>query len=139
MGSSDEMPDEQHGAAALGHLARAVSRVVDEILASEQPTAVGIDDLRLLVSTAIRLYGGISSLLAEDVDPLDGDVTQADTMAMACALLKSHQLSPLDLSVWFAEKHGVAEADRKPMPDDNRSRMPSARLEHPVGVIFDES
>jgi hypothetical protein len=43
----------------------------------------------------------VSSLVPEDVDPLDGDVTQVEAMAMVDALLKSQHLGPHDLSGWL--------------------------------------
>jgi hypothetical protein len=48
--SSDELPHARRTAAVLGHLTRAVSHLVDEILASEQPAVVVVNDLRLLVA-----------------------------------------------------------------------------------------
>ncbi|WP_236787764.1 hypothetical protein [Amycolatopsis sp. GM8] len=139
MESFDEPPNTGHAAAALGHLTRALSHLVDEVLASEQPAVVEVGDLRLLVSTAIRLYGGVSSVVRKDVDPLDGDVTQAEALAMAGALLKSQRLGPRDLSGWLAEHNGLHEA----LPDEarraRRPRVGVAWLEHPVAAIFEDS
>lgn len=139
MESFDEPSPPGHAAAAFGHLTRALSHLVDELLASEPPAVVEVGDLRLLISTAIRLYGGVGSLVREDVDPLDGDVTQAEALAMAGALLKSQRLGPRDLSGWLAESNGRHDA----LPDEaHRARRPRvgvAWLEHPVGAILDES
>lgn len=62
MGSTDRAAVEP-AVAALGRLSCEVSDVVDEILATYQPTVVAVDDLRLLFSTAVRLYAGISSVV----------------------------------------------------------------------------
>jgi hypothetical protein len=140
--SSDELSHAEQGATALGHLTRAVSHLVDEILAGEQLQVVDGEDLQLLVSTAIRLYGGVISLVPDDVDPLDGDVTQAEAMALASALLKSLRLDPHDLSAWLAENNGRHDPGRILVGDGPRTRCPGvsmAWLEHSVATVFDES
>lgn len=143
MESFDEPPSTGHAAAAFGHLTRALSHLVDEVLASEPPAVVEVGDLRLLISTAIRLYGGVGSLVREDVDPLDGDVTQTEALAMAGALLKSQRLGPRDLSGWLAEHDGPHDGPREALPGEarrpRRPRVGVAWLEHPVAAIFDES
>jgi hypothetical protein len=86
----------------LGRLSREVSTTVDRILAGQVPAVLAVEDLRRLFSSAIRLYAGVSAVVAEEVDPLDGDVTPTDAVVAACALLKSHDLNPFDLSLWFS-------------------------------------
>jgi hypothetical protein len=105
MGSPDKAPAAEPAVAALerlprqlGRLSHDVSQVVDEILSTDQLTNVAVDDLRLLFSTAVRLYAGITSVLTSDINPLDGDITPADAAVTARALLEAQHLNPFGLT-----------------------------------------
>jgi hypothetical protein len=78
-------------------VSRKAADLVDRILASDEPAVVELDDLRRFFSTTVRLYTGVRGVLTDDVDPLDGDVTRADAVVTACALLRAHHLDPLNL------------------------------------------
>jgi hypothetical protein len=97
-------------AGELGRLSREVAQLVDRLLDSEAPEVLPVEDLRRLFSSAVRLYGGVSAVVDEDVDPLDGDVTPTDAVVAACALLKSHNLNPFDLSLWFSRSRVASAA-----------------------------
>jgi hypothetical protein len=70
---------------------------------STEPGAVIPDEqLRRLLSAAIRLYAAVSERAAEDIVPINADVSTTDAVVLACALLKAHELNPFDLALWFS-------------------------------------
>lgn len=64
--------------------------------------AVSDAQLRRLVSAVIRLYAATSEQAAEDIVPINADVSTTDAVVLACALLKAHELNPFDLALWFS-------------------------------------
>ena len=70
---------------------------------STEPGAVIPDEqLRRLLSATIRLYAAVSERAAEDIVPINADVSTTDAVVLACALLKAHELNPFDLALWFS-------------------------------------
>jgi len=59
-------------------------------------------DLRRLLSAAIRLYAAVSEQAARDIVPIDAEVSTTDAVVLACALLKARELNPFDLALWFS-------------------------------------
>lgn len=71
--------------------------------AATEPGAVLSDDeLRRVLSAAIRLYAAVSERAAENIVPINADVSTTDAVVLACALLKAHELNPFDLALWFS-------------------------------------
>jgi len=68
----------------------------------EPGTSVSDEDLRRLLSAAIRLYAAVSEQAAEDIVPINAEVSTTDAVVLACALLKARELNPFDLALWFS-------------------------------------
>jgi hypothetical protein len=91
------------------HIDRA--RRIDELVATlAAEVAAGLDDgaiaaldpgtARRLVSTAARCWVVADE---EGAEPPDGrDTTPTDAVALATAALRSHDLNPFDLALWFS-------------------------------------
>ena len=59
-------------------------------------------NLRRLLSAAIRLYAAVSEQVATDIVPINAEVSTTDAVVLACALLKARELNPFDLALWFS-------------------------------------
>jgi hypothetical protein len=60
------------------------------------------DDIRKIVSAATRLYANASTQAGRELPPLTPDVTTTDAITLACALLRSQDLTPFDMAMWFS-------------------------------------
>jgi hypothetical protein len=83
-----------------GHLERLAARA--RALPPEPAAGVTEQDLRRLLSAAIRLYAAVSEQAARDIVPIDAEVSTTDAVVLACALLKARDLNPFDLALWFS-------------------------------------
>jgi hypothetical protein len=63
---------------------------------------VSPDALRAVVTAATRLYARESERLGQPLAPLAPDVSATDALTLACALLRSQDLTPFDMAVWFS-------------------------------------
>ena|SRR5687767_13790041 len=66
-------------------------------------TDLSADDVRAIVSAATRLYANASAQAGRELPPLSPDVSTTDAITLACALLRSQDLTPFDMSMWFAK------------------------------------
>jgi hypothetical protein len=82
------------------HLERLAARA--RALPPEPAAGVTEQDLRRLLSAAIRLYAAVSEQAAQDIVPIDAEVSTTDAVVLACALLKARDLNPFDLALWFS-------------------------------------
>ena len=64
-------------------------------------TDLSPDDVRAIVSAATRLYANASEQAGHELPPLTPDVSTTDAVTLACALIRSHDLTPFDLAMWF--------------------------------------
>ena len=60
------------------------------------------ESVRAVVSAATRLYAQASDRAGGPVAPLAPDVSTTDALILACALLRSQDLTPFDMAVWFS-------------------------------------
>ena len=74
----------------------------DAAMSTEPGAVIPDEQLRRLLSAAIRLYAAVSERAAEDIVPINADVSTTDAVVLACALLKAHELNPFDLALWFS-------------------------------------
>ena len=101
MSRSEPRPDPDALAEQLEQLAALA--VAQPVALPAEPEAVLSDEqLRRLLSAAIRLYAAVSERAAEDIVPINADVSTTDAVVLACALLKAHELNPFDLALWFS-------------------------------------
>lgn len=59
------------------------------------------DRVRDVISAATRLYANASTRAGRELPPLAADVATTDAMMLACALLRSQDLTPFDMAMWF--------------------------------------
>ena len=64
-------------------------------------TDLSPDDVRDIVSAATRLYANASTRAGRELPPLTPDVSTTDAVTLACALIRSHDLTPFDMAMWF--------------------------------------
>ena len=67
------------------------------------------DVARRLVAVAARLYAVAAEEGAEA--PTGTDVTPTESVVLATAALKAHDLNPFDLALWFSRTRSAAEPD----------------------------
>jgi hypothetical protein len=60
------------------------------------------DEVRAIVSAATRLYANASAQAGRELPPLTPDVATTDAITLACALLRSQDLTPFDMAMWFS-------------------------------------
>ena len=60
------------------------------------------DEVRAIVSAATRLYANASAQAGRELPPLSADVATTDAITLACALLRSQDLTPFDMAMWFS-------------------------------------
>ena len=58
--------------------------------------------LRAILSAWTRLYAAACEAAHQELSPLDADVPVTDAITLACALVRSQNLNPFDLAVWFS-------------------------------------
>lgn len=102
--AAEPPPDLPDPAALADQLERltALACAPDAALSTEPGAVVPDEQLRRLLSAAIRLYAAVSERAAEHILPINADVSTTDAVVLACALLKAHELNPFDLALWFS-------------------------------------
>ena len=68
---------------------------------------VSPDTVHAVVTAATRLYARESERAGEPLAPLAPDVSATDALTLACALLRSQDLTPFDMAVWFSRTPNV--------------------------------
>lgn len=81
-------------------LVAALAREVAEGLDDGAIAALAPDTARRLVSTAARCWSVVAEEGAQAPD--SRDTTPTDAVALATAALRSHDLNPFDLALWFS-------------------------------------
>ena len=59
------------------------------------------DEVRAILSAATRLYANASAQAGRELTPLAADVSTTDAVTLACALIRSQDLTPFDMAMWF--------------------------------------
>jgi hypothetical protein len=81
-----------------------VSRVVAGLEQLVDAAELSAEQVRALVSAATRLYAAASSRAGEELPPVGPEVSTTDAVSLACALVRSQDLTPFEMAVWFS--HG---------------------------------
>ena len=87
---------------SLSELSTRLSDEVERLIGEGGAAGVAAEDLRRLVSSVVRLYAAANEGADEEVLPLHDDVATTDAVVLATALLKSQDLNPFDLALWFS-------------------------------------
>ena len=82
----------------------AVSSVVAGLEQLVDSGAVSPEQVKAVVSAATRLYAAASSRAGEELPPVGPEVSTTDAVSLACALVRSQDLTPFEMAVWFS--HG---------------------------------
>jgi hypothetical protein len=64
------------------------------------------ESVSAVVSAATRLYATASARAGHELPPLQPDVSTTDALTLACALLRSQDLTPFEMSMWFSRGSG---------------------------------
>ena len=64
--------------------------------------AVSPDAVRAVVTAATRLYARETERAGQPLAPLAPEVSATEALTLACALLRSQDLTPFDMAVWFS-------------------------------------
>jgi hypothetical protein len=66
------------------------------------------DDLRSVISAATRLYANACTRAGEELLPVTAQVSTTDAVTLACALVRSQDLTPFEMAMWFSrgKTHG---------------------------------
>ena len=59
------------------------------------------DEVRAIVSATTRLYANASTQAGRELPPLTPDVSTTDALTLSCALLRSQDLTPFEMAMWF--------------------------------------
>ena len=79
--------------------ARAALSVLEQLAASGDLSA---ESVCAVVTVATRLYAQAAEQAAEPPAPLAPGVSTTEALTLACALLRSQDLTPFDMAVWFS-------------------------------------
>jgi hypothetical protein len=60
------------------------------------------EDIRAVLSAATRWYGLAVEAAGEEFRPVDATISATEAVTLACALLRSQDLTPFDLALWFS-------------------------------------
>jgi len=60
------------------------------------------EQVRALVSAATRLYAAASVRAGAELPPVGPEVSTTDAVSLACALVRSQDLTPFEMAVWFS-------------------------------------
>ena len=60
------------------------------------------DDVRAIVSAATRLYANACTRAGEELPPVTAQVSTTDAITLACALVRSQDLTPFEMAMWFS-------------------------------------
>ena len=96
MSPSEARPD------PLADVAAELERRVEEVVGRDDgPLDVGEESVRRIVTASARLFARYGEA-AGPIDPLRPGVSPTEAVDLACGLLRSRDLNPFDLALWFS-------------------------------------
>ena len=78
--------------------AAALAAQIDQLADRED---LSPDDVQAIISAATRLYANASSRAGRELPPLAPDISTTDALTLSCALLRSQDLTPFEMAMWF--------------------------------------
>jgi hypothetical protein len=85
--------------AAEGDAACAAVSILEKLAATG---ALSSDQVRAVVSATTRLYAAASARAGQELPPVGPEVSATDALTLACALVRSQDLTPFEMAVWFS-------------------------------------
>lgn len=79
--------------------ARAALSLLEELA---EHGGLSADGVCAVVSAATRLYANASTQAGVELPPLTPSVSTTDAVTLACALVRSQDLTPFEMAVWFS-------------------------------------
>jgi hypothetical protein len=70
---------------------------------SRSEAAFDQDAVRAAVTAATRMYAAACEAAGKEIAPLDAGVSTTEALTLACALLRSQDLTPFDMALWFSK------------------------------------
>ena len=64
--------------------------------------ALSPEQVRAVLSAAIRLYAAASERAGRELSPAGPEISTTDAVTLACALVRSQDLTPFEMAVWFS-------------------------------------
>lgn len=96
------MSSSEPATGTLTDVAATLERQVDDALArTDGRPGADEESVRRIVTAAARLYAHYGET-AGPIDPLRADVSPTEAVELACGLLRSRDLNPFDLALWFS-------------------------------------
>ena len=92
-------PPNAPAAAADDEQALAAAATLERLAGSGAGSA---ESGRALGSAATRLYAEASARAGRELPPLDAEISTTDALTLACALVRSQDLTPFEMAVWFS-------------------------------------
>ncbi len=59
------------------------------------------DDIRAVLTAATHWYASAVEAAGQEFRPVDATISATEAVTLACALLRSQDLTPFDLALWF--------------------------------------
>ncbi len=75
-------------------------------------TSLTPDDIRAVLSAATRWYASAVEASGHEFRPVDATISATEAVTLACALLRSQDLTPFDLALWFS-RGAATSGERK--------------------------
>ena len=63
--------------------------------------SVSKEEVQAAVTAATRLYASACEAAGRELPPVDKSITTTEALTLACALLRSQDLTPFDMALWF--------------------------------------
>jgi hypothetical protein len=79
-----------------------VSRIVSTLEHLAETGVLSTEQIRSIVSATIKLYAAASERAGQELPPVTHDVSTTDALTLACALVRSQDLTPFEMAVWFS-------------------------------------
>jgi hypothetical protein len=79
-----------------------VQTVVDALDQLRERAELSPESVRAVVTAATRLYAQATERAGEELAPLAPEVSTTEALTLACALLRSQDLTPFDMAIWFS-------------------------------------
>ena len=70
------------------------------------------DDIRAVLSAAARWYASAVEASGQEFRPVDATISATEAVTLACALLRSQDLTPFDLALWFSRGAFTSREDQ---------------------------